>query len=148
MPSPTSPWWAVWWGEQCPSPHTIAQGPSSGASPPYLCWRDVRLWSPPQGDCTARKYPGLQWLELIGLYLVSGLLWSASLTLVTTWCFLMKITTLPNSRFKQRHLWKSLNPTLINFYLEKNQSVLCWVVRSGTRIYHLHASQAKQVTRL
>lgn len=42
-----------------------------------------------------QKAPRPQWMELIGLYLVPGLLWYASLTLVTTCCFLMKILTCP-----------------------------------------------------
>lgn len=41
--------------------------------------------------------------------------------LVTTWCFLMKIPTWPRCQLKQKHLGKSLNPTLINSHLGNYQ---------------------------
>lgn len=66
-----------------------------------------------------QRAPRPQWLQLIGLYFVSGLLWYASLTLDHMVLF-NEDPNLPNSQFKQRHLRKkSLNPTLVNFCLGK-----------------------------
>ena len=66
-----------------------------------------------------QRAPRPWWLQLISLYLVSGLLWYASLTLVTAGCFLMKILTCPILNLNKGTFEKSLNPTLINFYLGK-----------------------------
>lgn len=92
-----------------------------------------------------QRAPRLQWLQLIGLYLVSGLLWYA---LLTRMVLFNEDPNLPNSQFKQRHLWKISKSHTDQFLLRKNQILLWWVVRNSTRISHLHASQTTAWLRL
>ena len=96
----------------------MAPGPFRGASPPCLCLLDAsNILLHEETELPESTRP--QWLPLIGLYLVWGLLWYASLTLVTAWCFLMKLLTCPILNLNKGTFEKSLNPTLINFYLGK-----------------------------
>lgn len=88
------------------NPHCLARGMPSWTTCPS---RHTTL-----SECTQATVIGVNWPFFSVSAALIGLINPTDCTVLFN-----EDPNLPKSQFKQRHLWKSLNPTLINFYLEK-----------------------------